>query len=186
MKTTKILVSLILLILIYFSLSGCSNELDEVKEVTAVSDTLPGESAYNVVMHYSEKGHIQFTLKAEQLDRYSTVSPYIEFPKGLHVMFYDSIGGIKSELTANYAISYEGKKFMEARDDVVVINHEKNQTLNTEYLQWDQKKHIIFTDVFVKITTDEHVIFGKDGFESDEEFNRWTIRTISGKLDVES
>lgn len=149
-------------------------------------DTFPSESAFNVVMNYSEKGFVQFTLESEQLDRFNNVtSPYIEFPNGLHVMFYDSVGGIKSEMFANYAVSYEGKKFMEAKDDVVVINHEQNQTLNTEHLIWDQKKHIIFSEVFVKITTDEHVIFGDDGFESDEEFNKWTIRTISGKLDVE-
>lgn len=160
--------------------------MDDVKELTLTTDTLPGESAQNVVMHYSEKGHIQFTLTTPQLDRYNTASPYIEFPEGLQVQFYDSVGGVKSELTANYAISYENKKLMEARDDVVVNNYEQQQTLNTEHLIWDQKKHIIYSEVFVRITTEEHIIYGDDGFESDEEFNKWTIRSISGKLDVES
>lgn len=186
MKTLKFAIPIIIVSLIYLSFTGCTNDIDEVNEVSETTDTFPSESAFNVVMNYSEKGFIQFTLEAEQLDRYNLTSPYIEFPNGLHVMFYDSIGGIKSEMFANYAISYEGKKLMEARDDVIVINHEQSQTLNTEHLIWDQKKHIIFSEVFVKITTEEHVIFGEDGFESDEEFNKWTIRTISGKLDVES
>ncbi len=186
MKTNKIVFPAIIAFLIYLSFTGCTNDVNEVNELTQLRDTFPSESAFNVVMHYSEKGLIQFTLEAEQLDRYNLASPYIEFPLGLHVIFFDSIGGVKSELFANYAISYEGKKIMEARDDVEVINHERNQTLNTEHLIWDQKIHKIFTEVFVKITTDEHVIFGEDGFESDEEFNKWTIRTISGKLDVES
>ncbi len=177
---------IILIPLTYLSFSGCSNSVDEVYEVTATRDTLPNESAYDVVMHYSEEGFIQFTLETKQLDRYNLASPYIEFPKGLFVRFYDSVGGVKSELRANYAISYEGKKRMEARNDVEITNYEREQTLNTEHLIWDQHKHKIFSEKFVRITTKEHVIFGEKGFESDEEFNQWTIRKISGKLDITS
>ncbi|HPE86654.1 MAG: LPS export ABC transporter periplasmic protein LptC [Bacteroidia bacterium] len=186
MAKTWIWILSCLFLLVYLLFSGCSNNMETVKEMTLPRDTTPTESAFNVTMHYSEQGRIQFTLTAPRLDRFSTNSPFVEFPEGLHVVFFDSTGIVKSELSANYAISYESKKIMEAREDVVVVNHEKEQTLNTEHLTWDQKKHIIFSDEFVKITTKEHVIFGNDGFESDEEFNKWTIRKISGTLDIES
>lgn len=186
MKQAKIWLFLILGLSSIFLLVGCENDIESINELSLPKDTLAVETAFVVEMKYSENGHIQFQLMTPQLDRYNTTTPYMEFPQGIHVLFFDSIGGIKSEMTSRYAISYDNKKIMEARENVEIINHEMKQQLNTEHLIWDQKKHIIFSEVFVKITTEDQTIFGDDGFESDEEFNKWTIRKPSALFNVDS
>ena len=72
---------------------------------------------------------------------------------------------------------------MEAYKDVVVINNEKNEKLNTEHLIWDQSKKMIFSNVAIKITTKDEVIFG-DGLESDETFDKYEIINPTGVFHV--
>ena len=67
---------------------------------------------------------------------------------------------------------------------MVVVN-QQNQTINTELLIWDQKKAMIYSDKFVKITTEDEVLFG-DGFESDETFDKWIILKPRGSFRVET
>jgi LPS export ABC transporter protein LptC len=130
----------------------------------------------------SKNGLIQYSLTSPKLDHYLGKEPYLEFPQGFHIVFFDSSGAINSEITANYGINYEKKEIMEAHSDVVVINREKDEKLNTEQLTWDQKKHLIYTDKFVKITTKDKVIYGENGLESDEKFENWTLRKVRGDI----
>jgi len=116
------------------------------------------------------------------LNRYEGEKPYCEMPKGIEVYFYDSLMQVTSNLTANYAISYEKEKIMEARNNVVVINEKKEQ-LNTERLVWDQRKAIIYSDKFVKINTGKMIIWG-DGMTSDERFDKWKILKVKGSITI--
>ncbi|MEZ5197091.1 MAG: LPS export ABC transporter periplasmic protein LptC [Bacteroidales bacterium] len=70
---------------------------------------------------------------------------------------------------------------MEAKNNVVVKNIQKNEFLETEHLIWDRNKGIIYTDVFVKITRDEEVIYG-DGMTSDQNFESYKIKNASGEF----
>jgi len=69
---------------------------------------------------------------------------------------------------------------MEAKNNVIVTNI-KGEILNTEHLIWDQNKKIIYSDVFVKITTPTQILFGK-GLESDERFENWKIKNPTGNI----
>ena len=46
-------------------------------------------------------------------------------------------------------------------------------------------KHIIFSDVFVKITTPDNVLYG-DSLVSDENFDNYTINNVSGEFLIET
>lgn len=164
-------------------LFSCENDMAVVNEITR-RDTLPMVTSHNIVVLYSEKGIPQFTLKAPIAIIYAGDDAYQEFASGFHVVFFDSLQNIKSELSADYGISYEKRKLMEARRNVVVVNHEKNERMNTEHMIWDQNKKIIFSDVFVKITTPTDVLYGENGFEADESFNSWLIRKTSGEFEI--
>jgi LPS export ABC transporter protein LptC len=114
---------------------------------------------------------------------YSGMKPHVTMPEGLRVRFYNSEGVINSTLTANYAISYEKSKIMEARNDVVVVNS-KGEKLNTEHLVWNQRKSQIVSEEFVKITTDDRILFG-EGLKADETMNNWTIKKPKGEIYLE-
>ncbi|OQA01449.1 MAG: Lipopolysaccharide-assembly, LptC-related [Bacteroidetes bacterium ADurb.Bin408] len=162
-------------------LFSCENNIETINTLTA-KDNSPFEISKNIKLIYSENSKILVQLKTPLLERYLGERPYMEMPKGVEVFFYDSLMHVTSHLKANYAISYENEKITEARNNVIVVN-EKHEQLNTECLFWDEKKAIIYSDVFVKITTPDEVLFG-EGFESDERFDKWIIRKPKGSFTI--
>ncbi len=159
-------------------LFACENDVNKVKLCTE-EDSLPVVSIKDVELIYSDSGQVQILLTSKQLKKYAGKKPFTEFPKGFEILFFDSLKNIKSKITANYGISYDKRKIMEAKNNVVVINNEKNERLNTEHLVWDQNKRMIYSDVFVKIKQKDRELYGK-GLESDETFNKWKILKPTG------
>lgn len=162
---------------IIFLSYSCRNKLEDINAIT-ITDTNPISTTKNIESIYSDSAQIQTKLKAPLIKTYAGKNPYSEWPKGIDVIFYDSLMRIKTHITSKYAIKYDKKNIMEAKNDVVVIN-EKGEKLSTEHLIWDAKRRKIYTDVFVKITTDDKVFYG-DGLDADESFIKWTIRKPRG------
>ena len=98
--------------------------------------------------------------------------------------FYDSLFNITTTITGDYGIHYQDKKQMEARKNVIVTNFETGERLDTEELIWDQKKEVIYSNKFVKITSEDGVLFG-DGLEAEQDFSKRRIINPSGEIEVE-
>jgi LPS export ABC transporter protein LptC len=158
-------------------LNACRNRIEDVHALT-YRDTFPIESAKDVEMVYSDSAVIKALVKSPVVNRYAGDDPFIIMPKGLTVFFYDSAMRVKTKLTAHYAVKYEKSDHMEVRNDVVVVNH-LGEKLNTEHLVWDQKSRSIYSDVFVKITQVDKVVYG-EGMDADESFDKWVIRKPKG------
>jgi len=158
---------------------SCVNNIDEINKVTSV-DNSPAESATDVEMLYSDSARIKVKLLSPELNRFYGERNYIEFPVGVDITFYDSIMKSSSKLTSGYAISYEDTKIMEAKKNVIAINS-KNEQLNTEHLVWDQNNKKLYSNVFVKITTPDKILFG-DGLEADEQFSWYRIKKLRGTI----
>ena len=107
---------------------------------------------------------------------------YMEMTEGIKVLFYDSLLNIASTLTSNYAIHRVSENIMEAKDDVVVVN-DKGEVLNTEHLIWLKDSAKIYTEEFVKITTEDEIIMG-DGMEANQDFTKWKIYNITGIINI--
>ncbi|MDP6908354.1 MAG: LPS export ABC transporter periplasmic protein LptC, partial [Flavobacteriales bacterium] len=116
------------------------------------------------------------------LERFLGEDPYLEMSNGVHVRFYSDGVNVESELRSNYAISHQNTGIMEAKEDVIVVNT-KGETLNTEHLIWEEKTERIHTEEFVKITTEDEVIFGH-GFESNQDFTKYRIKKIKGTIKI--
>ena len=71
---------------------------------------------------------------------------------------------------------------MEAKDDVVVVN-DKGEVLNTEHLIWLKDSAKIYTEEFVKFTTEDEIIMG-DGMEANQDFTKWKIYNITGIINI--
>ena len=174
-------VILVLLSVITFS---CEYDMKKINTISAI-DTMPVESAKDIEIIYSENGLPRAFLTSPLYYKYEGDNPYTEFPQGIKLVFFDSLNNEKSQLTANYAISDENSQIMEAKSNVVVLNYEKAEKINTEQLIWDQKKQIIYSNVFVKITTKDEVIYGKEGFESDQNMEKWIIKKTSAEFKID-
>jgi LPS export ABC transporter protein LptC len=164
------------------ALFSCENDIRKVNLLTA-PDSIPVSTVKNIDLIRSVSGKVVLELTAPLLKIYEGEDPYSEFPQGLKIVFYDSLMNITSQLTAEYGISYEKQKLMEARKNVVVINNRKHEQLNTEILTWNQNTKRIYSDKFVKITQPGKVIFG-EGMQSDETFEVWEIRKPKGEIFV--
>lgn len=173
------------IILIFFSLiiTSCKNDINRVNEIT-YRDTFPIETANNVEIIYSDSAKIVAKLNAPVINRYIGPNAHVELPKGLKLVFYDSVMNVKTSLSAKYAVKYNNTAVWEAHNDVIVTN-EKGERLNTERLIWDERKRIIYSNSFVKITKPDEVLIG-EGMEADESFDKWTIKKPKGSFNIKS
>jgi len=162
---------------------SCRPDLETIETITK-TEKLPVESAENLRIVYSSHAHIQMIMEAPIMKRFEGEEPYMELPEGFVMVFYDTLMNETSRIQAKYAIEYERDNLIDARDDVVVENMETRERLNTEQLIWDRKNEIIHSEKFVKITSEEDVLYGQ-GFESDERFTSWVIKEPWGSFAVE-
>ncbi|MEQ8324852.1 MAG: LPS export ABC transporter periplasmic protein LptC [Vicingaceae bacterium] len=158
------------------------NEEAEVEKM-ANEEVIPVESSYDSEIFYTENARLKVKAFAPEMHRYIDKVMYNEMPRGVEVIFYDSIDQESSRLTANYAIDRISANIMEAKNDVVIVNSE-GETLNTEHLIWDRNTQRIYSEVFVKITTDDEIIMG-EGFESNESFTKYKILKPKGIITKE-
>jgi LPS export ABC transporter protein LptC len=172
----------ILLALSSILLASCKNDMQTINSLTQI-DSLPMEFGRDIEVTYSDSGKVKVLLKSPLMVRVEDKDPYFEFPEGFDATFYDSAMNPESRITADYGISYEQKKLMEAKNNVVVKNLVKHEQLNTEHLIWDRRKGIIYSNVFVKITKPDEVIYG-DGLTSDQNFNFYEIDNPTGEFAV--
>ncbi|MBC8046757.1 MAG: LPS export ABC transporter periplasmic protein LptC [Fimbriimonadaceae bacterium] len=163
---------------------ACVNDLNDVNATTQYAEKNV-EHGKDVELIYSEDGFVKVRIQAEVVTKHNTDNPYIEFDDGLHVDFYDANLIATSTLDAEYGVRYQKELKTVVRHNVVVVN-EKKETLNTEELTWDEKKHTIYTDKQVIIKTDTDTIYG-EGLEADERMTRYKILKPGGsKIKVET
>jgi len=150
----------------------------------SAKDSIPDVAITKVNVKQTELGKLTFELIAPKMISYQKQESYTELPNGFKMIFYDSIMQPKSEITANYGISWDSKHTMEARGNVVVRNFQKQEQLNTESITYDQNFKKVSTQDFIKITQPGKITMGK-GMESDELFDNWVIRDVTSTMDVE-
>ncbi len=160
------------------------NNIEKINELTAEINS-PSVSVTNTEIIFSKNALIEVKVISKQIDRYiNTEEPYTEFPKGLYVEFYDSTQKVTSFIRSNYCIYNETEQVWTAENDVVAVS-EQGDTLNTEYLIWDQVKAIIHTDRYVRITNKDGIIHGK-GLTANQDLTNWQIKNTSGTISVEN
>jgi len=148
-----------------------------------VVDTLPEMTARDIEIIYSEKAMVQIKLVSPYLVNTTEDEPLLLFPKGFTVYFYDTAMNITTTITADYGISHEKKKLMEARHNVVVENLAKGEKLNTEELFWDRDKGRIYSNKFVRITSGGQVYTG-DGLTSVQPFDELEVINPKGLIEI--
>lgn len=165
--------------------ASCESNLEPVPKSDYLS--LPSASAENFVTVMSDSGWIEVILTAPLMEQWDNKdAPYTEFRKGIRVDYYDKDTIVHGSVTSKYA-KYDNNTETWVLTDSVVVTNDDHDMLETELLNWDQKKDLIYTDRFVKITrpkTDE-VIQGF-GFESDSHLRRQKIKKVSAIITIET
>ena len=139
----------------------------------------PLRQAENITMHYAEKEKVKVILQAKKVNEFQTGDR--EFPEGIYLEFYDETGKMTSTLKANTAYYFKKENKWRGRGDVVVINLEKDQRLNSEELFWMPATKKIFTEKFVTITDHQDVIYGT-GLRANQDLSNYTIKDLNNSV----
>lgn len=170
-------------LLVFGILCSCENDVKKVASLTN-NKKVPNSKGKNVSLIYSEKSDVKIKVTAPVMEEYGLdeKDKYIEMEEGIKVQFFDSLLNVTSTLTSKYAIHRIGERIMEAKNDVVVVN-DKGEQLNTEHLIWNEDSAKIYSDKFVKITTEDEILMG-EGMEANQDFSKWRIHKIKGIINV--
>ena len=163
-----------------FFMGGCKNDYRKMQDMGTKKVAV--DEAINVESYLSDDGKVKAKLTAPLMTSTQTDSPKTEFPKTLHVDFYDTSTKVETKLFAKYGLYYQSKKLMFLKDSVIVINV-KGDTLRTEELWWDENKEIIYTNVAVHIRKPDEKLDGT-GFIADQNLKKWTIYNAKGPINV--
>ena len=161
------------LILIFVSLS--CKKVNRILEFDI--SNLPALTVKYDTTVYFDTGKVALKIIFPIMEQYdNSGDPYHEFKMGLYVEVFNPTGSISSK----YAKYIRNSDLWELKDSVVVIN-EKQEKLETESLFWDQTKDLIYTDRFVKFTSEDQLIMGT-GFQSDSHLRRRKIFRVSATI----
>ena len=163
---------------------SCENNPAEVNQLS--SNKLGVEEGKDVDINYTLGGRAKAKLLSPQMFRVQDTMPYVEFPKTLHVDFYNDSAHIDSRLDALYGKYYESQSRVFLKDSVKVINI-KGDTLYCDELWWDRSKkdHEFYTEKPVRIRTKTQIIFGI-GMDARQDFKIWHILDPRGFVNVPS
>jgi len=131
-----------------FFVCACENDMHQVEALS--KRTTAVEEAVNVESYLSQDAVVKAKLTAPLMLRIQTDTPAYEFPKTLHVDFYNDSTQVESQLFAKYGRYMQNQNKVLLQDSVIVFNI-KGDTLRTNELWWDQNKGNFYTDKPVSI-----------------------------------
>ena len=182
-KVSEILKKTLVLLIVSIISFSCSRKMDIIKNSDIESLSVPTVKDFKTI--YTDSAKLQLVMSSPLMERYvNQKSPYSEFRKGINVLFHDGHPYPVARLTAKYAKFTEDKQLWELKDSVTAMN-EKNEILETELLYWDQAKGVVYTDRFVKITSEDQIVMGT-GLESNPRFTKWKIRNVSATIYIKN
>jgi LPS export ABC transporter protein LptC len=128
----------------------------------------------NISTLISDSGVVQYKIVSPLWVVYDEVdTPYWNFPKGLYLQKYDRMFNVIATVAADSAKYFKNRKLWRLDGHVEMTKVPKDLFLS-ERLYWDQREAKIYSDTFIHIETETHVLEGI-GFESNERLTAYRI-----------
>lgn len=188
MKSKKLLINILSLIVVPLSILSCSdlNEIEKSGNSLDNSKKIPDNRFWNMDVTMTSKGKVTAKYNAGYVERFNqgfSDFALFDIDSGLVLRFYkkDKESGL---LISDKGIINEQKGLFTAIKNVKFTSPE-GYKLFSEELNWDRKKGIIFTDsnvIFVRSLKD--TLWGT-GFVSDEGGENWEVKNAKAKTVVE-
>ena len=127
----------------------------------------------------SDSGVTRYRINTEEWMVFDRKNPsYWAFEKGIFMEKFDSVFNVEASVKADTAYYYDKQKLWKLMGNVDISNL-KGERFETELLYWDQNKHTIYSDKFIRIEQPDRIIMGH-GFDSNEQMSVYTIRRPAG------
>jgi LPS export ABC transporter protein LptC len=172
-------------LIVFFSLAAamlasCENDIKQVEALTKKGEEI--EVGKNIKGLFSESANLKAELSSPLMYRVKADTNYTEFPKTLHVDFYNDLHIIESVVNAKYGKYFDNLNKVYLRDSVVVYKV-TGDTLYCEDLWWDQNANTFTTDLPVRIHTPQQALKGS-GLWALANFKSYKIINPKGLIDI--
>ena len=161
---------------------GCENDVKQIDELTR--NVASVDEGRNITSYLSQDGMMRAKLTAPLMIRVTSLdTSYVEFPKALHVDFFDDSTRIESWLDSKYGKYFEKQDKVYLRDSVTVINV-RGDTLKCIELWWDQNARLFYSDTIAEYRTKDKHIFGGKGLIATQDMTSVTFKEPIGNVAV--
>ena len=151
-----------------------SDSCKEPERVDYDFEQTPVQVVRDMQILQSGKGETTLRMSAPLMERFDFVKDsahqsYELYSGGFHVDAYAENGQLETTITSDMArhVTTEGKESWSAFGDVVVINHIKGERMETDTIYWNKAEKQIYTDCYVRLTSDSGLMQGY-GMTSDD------------------
>jgi LPS export ABC transporter protein LptC len=160
--------------------TSCENDEKEIDKLFQKQAAV--EEAHTIESYLSQSGVVKAKLTAPYMLRVQADSPYMEFPRTMHVDFYNDSTVIESTVDSRYAkyVEYDHKVLL--RDSVLVQSIKNGDTLRTQELWWDQDKKEFYTDKPAHVYQRDKIIFAQNGLRAAQDLTSYTFYKSSGPM----
>ncbi|MEO8886343.1 MAG: LPS export ABC transporter periplasmic protein LptC [Mucilaginibacter sp.] len=167
--------------------ASCENDINKIKEISAQESEKPVQETDSVDVIYSDSAKVKLRMLTPVLIDYNDTAknavPYKTTPKGVKIIFFDSLAREAGNIVADSGIQYPKTSIMEFHKNVVATNAE-GSTFKSDELIWDQAKKKIYSNKPVTINEiSGNVVYGTN-FVSDERLTHPFFNTGSGSFNV--
>ncbi|MCL2131867.1 MAG: LPS export ABC transporter periplasmic protein LptC [Lentimicrobiaceae bacterium] len=153
---------------------GCRNDISVVNSLT-MKEKSPEEVMENIHFFLSKEGVIEQEFLIDKLNKYAYPERYLECPDGFEIIAYRTDKTRRISLKGDYGVSYEDRRIMEAKRNVVITNFITGEIIETEHLVWDMNKKLIYSNVQIKQTQPDGSVYIGERFESNEDMSKYTV-----------
>ena len=153
---------------------SCQNDEGVIKDLCR-REVGPAEISEDLQLYVSRAGKLMYLFSAPVYQVYEYPKQMQVTPKGLKVVGFNAQCDSSMVLTADYGIRREKEHRMEAKRHVVIRNLETGEVVETEHIVWDMDAHRIYSNTQTKQTRPDGSVYIGESFESDEQFEHYTI-----------
>jgi LPS export ABC transporter protein LptC len=162
-------------------LCSCENTNEDLKKLNSKKTGV--EEAKMVNINFTQGGKIKAILTSPLMFRVQDSLPFVEFPKKIHVDFYNDSSIIESILDAKYAKYFESQSKVLLKDSVRFIGLKNGDTLYCDELYWDRNRPVyqFYTEVPTQIRTKTQNI-NSIGFETSQDFSEKVFKKVTNSF----
>lgn len=142
-------------------------------------DSLPVMDTKGVMTLISDSGVTRYRINTEEWLVFDRKNPsFWAFEKGIYLEKFDSVFNVDASIKSDTAYYFDKQKLWKLMGNVDIQNM-KGERFETELLYWDQNKHKVYSDRFIRIEQPDRIITGH-GFDSNEQMTAYKIRKPEG------
>ena len=173
------MLSMLCLVLFCLCLVGCNQPKEHTAPAVRDRDSVPIMTTYGVNTLISDSGVIKYRIVAERWEINENRKPSRwTFDKGILLTQFDEKKRVLGYISCDTAVYFDQERRWQLRGRVR-IQTAQGVEYNSEQLYWDERNHVLSSNVYSHIKTPDRELEG-DYFRSDETMTQYEIGQAKG------